>query len=124
MAWPQKHTGINKMAEVSDMDLAFAKISREHLTEFLKSTAQRLASESGTLLEVGSQEHFGARQCFHNYHIETFDIVDVSMIRTMSATSRGSTVSSRTASMTVLSAWMCSSILSIHSGRYANYAGS
>jgi SAM-dependent methyltransferase len=64
------------MAEVSEMDLAFLPIAREHLTRFLKDTALRLANESGLLLEIGSQEHFGAHRCFHNYSIETFDIVD------------------------------------------------
>lgn len=70
------HMGVYQLTEVSDMDSTFLKISREHMTQFLQSTALRLAKENGSLLEIGSQEHFGARQCFHNYQIETFDIVD------------------------------------------------
>ena len=51
-------------------------MTREHISRFLRRTAQRLAACSGKLLEIGSQDRSEVRQCFSNYSVETFDIVD------------------------------------------------
>jgi SAM-dependent methyltransferase len=64
------------MATVSQMDIDFLRLGRDHITAFLKRMGERLARQSGRLLEIGPQEHFGARHCMSNYHVETFDIVD------------------------------------------------
>jgi SAM-dependent methyltransferase len=64
------------MAVVSPMDVDFFRLGREHLTAFLKRMGGQLAGESGRLLEIGPQEHFGARHCLANYQVDTFDLVD------------------------------------------------
>jgi SAM-dependent methyltransferase len=64
------------MAKVAQMDVDLLQMARDHITQFIQRTANRLAHESGTLLEVGPQDRSEVRQCFTNFTIETFDIVD------------------------------------------------
>ena len=64
------------MSTVSKLDEELLIMGREHITEFVQGTAQRLAAGSGKLLEIGPQERSEVRQNFSNYCVETFDIVD------------------------------------------------
>ena len=64
------------MAVVSQMDADFLQAGREHIARFLKRNAERLAGCSGRLLEIGPQDRTEVRQQFHNFAIDTFDIVD------------------------------------------------
>ena len=64
------------MSTVSRLDEEFLILGREHISRFLQRTAQRQAACSGKLLEIAPQERSEVRQYFHNYCVETFDIVD------------------------------------------------
>lgn len=64
------------MATPSKFDNDTFQLARDHLQEFVKKTAARLQAESGRLLEVGPQDRSLVRESFHNFAVETFDIVD------------------------------------------------
>lgn len=64
------------MATPSKFDNDTFQLARDHLQEFVKKTATRLQAESGRLLEVGPQDRSLVRESFHNFAVETFDIVD------------------------------------------------
>jgi SAM-dependent methyltransferase len=64
------------MAFVSQMDIDFFRMGREHITQFLKRTAKIISAQTGRLLEIGPQDRSEVRQCFANSTIDTFDIVD------------------------------------------------
>jgi len=64
------------VATPSDFDNQFGPISREHISAFLRKTAQKLASESGRLLEIGPQERQDVRAVFTNFRYESMDLVD------------------------------------------------
>ena len=64
------------MATVSKIDEEALAMSREHISRFVRRTAQHLAAGSGKLLEIGPQDRSEVRQCFSNYQVDTLDIVD------------------------------------------------
>ena len=64
------------MSTVSKLDEEFLILGREHISRFLKRTAQRQAACAGKLLEIGPQERSEVRESFSNYFVETLDIVD------------------------------------------------
>lgn len=64
------------MATVSKFDEETGPMCRKHISDFIVQTAVDLASNTGTLLEVGPQERSMVRENFRNYTIDTFDIVD------------------------------------------------
>lgn len=64
------------MATPSKFDNDTFQLARDHLQAFVKKTAARLQGESGRLLEVGPQDRSLVRESFHNFAVETFDIVD------------------------------------------------
>jgi SAM-dependent methyltransferase len=64
------------MAIVSKFDEETGPMGREHINKFIRKTAASLASCTGKLLELGPQERSLVRECFTNYSIDTFDIVD------------------------------------------------
>jgi SAM-dependent methyltransferase len=64
------------MSTVSKFDEETGPIIRQHIHDFIVKTAADLASNTGTLLEVGPQERSTVREYFRNYSIDTFDIVD------------------------------------------------
>lgn len=82
------------MATVSKFDEETGPISREHTNNFIRKTAASLAACTGKLLELGPQERSLVRECFTNYSIDTFDIVEPTN-PPMSATSPDGTTLSR-----------------------------
>lgn len=64
------------MATPSKFDNDTFQLARDHLNAFVARTAARLAGESGRLLEVGPQDRSKVRECFENFKVDTFDIVD------------------------------------------------
>ncbi|MFK3796049.1 class I SAM-dependent methyltransferase [Pseudomonas sp. NPDC088444] len=64
------------MATPSQFDNDTFQLARDHLQQFVKKTAEQLRGESGRLLEVGPQDRSLVRESFHNFAVETFDIVD------------------------------------------------
>ncbi|MDH0749776.1 methyltransferase domain-containing protein [Pseudomonas sp. GD03842] len=64
------------MATPSQFDNDTFQLARDHLQQFVKKTAEHLRGESGRLLEVGPQDRSLVRESFHNFAVETFDIVD------------------------------------------------
>ena len=64
------------MATVSKLDFDFLDLGRRHSTEFLMRMADKFIEAPGKLLEIGVQDHFGARDCFVGWSIHSFDIVD------------------------------------------------
>jgi SAM-dependent methyltransferase len=64
------------MATPSKFDNDTFQLARDHLQHFVKKTAEQLRGESGRLLEVGPQERSLVRESFHNFAVDTFDIVD------------------------------------------------
>jgi hypothetical protein len=64
------------MATPSKFDQDFLPITRNHINEFILRTSEKLSNKSGKLLEIGSQDRSVVKECFQNYEIDTFDIVD------------------------------------------------
>ncbi|WMY08299.1 class I SAM-dependent methyltransferase [Paraburkholderia phenoliruptrix] len=64
------------MATPSKFDNDTFPLTREHMDAFVRRTADRLSEETGRLLEVGPQDRSLVRQCFTNFSVDTFDVVD------------------------------------------------
>lgn len=64
------------MAIVSKFDEESGPIARAHINNFVKRIATDLSSRTGKLLEIGPQERSFVRECFANFEVETFDIVN------------------------------------------------
>jgi SAM-dependent methyltransferase len=64
------------MAIPSQFDNDTFSLARDHLAAFVRRTADTLAGESGRLLEVGPQDRTFVRECFGNFKVDTFDVVD------------------------------------------------
>ncbi|WP_027799239.1 class I SAM-dependent methyltransferase [Paraburkholderia dilworthii] len=64
------------MATPSKFDNDTFPLTREHMDAFVRRTADRLSKETGKLLEVGPQDRSLVRQCFTNFSVDTFDVVD------------------------------------------------
>jgi SAM-dependent methyltransferase len=64
------------MATPSKFDEDILPITRTHINDFILNTSNKLSSETGRLLEIGSQDRSVVKQCFKNFTIDTFDIVD------------------------------------------------
>ncbi len=64
------------MAIPSQFDNDTFQLARDHLAAFVKRTAEKLAGEPGKLLEVGPQDRTLVRECFANFKVDTFDVVD------------------------------------------------
>lgn len=64
------------MATPSKFDNDTFPLTREHMDAFVRRTADRLAEHTGRLLEVGPQDRSLVRQCFTNFGVDTFDVVD------------------------------------------------
>ncbi|MGN8106906.1 class I SAM-dependent methyltransferase [Paraburkholderia sp. 22098] len=64
------------MATPSKFDNDTFPLTREHMDAFVRRTADRLPEETGKLLEVGPQDRSLVRQCFTNFSVDTFDVVD------------------------------------------------
>jgi SAM-dependent methyltransferase len=64
------------MAKPSKFDEDILPITRTHINDFILNTSNKLSSETGRLLEIGSQDRSVVKQCFKNFTIDTFDIVD------------------------------------------------
>lgn len=63
------------MAVPSQFDNDTFSLARDHLAAFVRRTADRLSEQSGRLLEVGPQDRSLVRECFSNFAVDTFDIV-------------------------------------------------
>jgi SAM-dependent methyltransferase len=63
------------LATPSKFDDETGDMARDHLDAFLARVAQELPLQTGTFLEVGSQDRSTVKQCFNKFSIETFDIV-------------------------------------------------
>lgn len=64
------------MATPSQFDNETFSLARDHLAAFIQRTAALLATQSGKLLEVGPQDRSLVRECFANFDVDTFDVVD------------------------------------------------
>ncbi len=64
------------MATPSQFDNETFDLARNHINDFIARTASKLSSQTGRLLEIGSQDRSVVRECFKNFDIESFDIVD------------------------------------------------
>ncbi len=64
------------MATPSQFDNDTFEMARTHINDFIARTAEKLATQSGKLLEIGSQDRSVVRECFKNFEIDSFDIVD------------------------------------------------
>jgi SAM-dependent methyltransferase len=64
------------MATPSKFDNDTFPLTREHMDAFVRRTADRLSEETGRLLEVVPQDRSLVRQCFTNFSVDTFDVVD------------------------------------------------
>lgn len=64
------------MATPSQFDNDTFDLARDHINAFIARTAEKLSSQKGKLLEIGSQDRSVVRECFKNFDIESFDIVD------------------------------------------------
>jgi SAM-dependent methyltransferase len=64
------------MATPSQFDNDTFEMARDHINAFIARTAKTLSTQNGKLLEVGSQDRSVVKECFKNFDIETFDIVD------------------------------------------------
>ncbi len=64
------------MATPSKFDQDILPITRNHINEFILKTFEKLSNKSGKLLEIGSQDRSVVKECFQNYSVDTFDIVD------------------------------------------------
>lgn len=64
------------MATPSKFDNETFSLARDHLAAFIERTAVSLAKQRGKLLEVGPQDRSLVRECFTNFDIDTFDVVD------------------------------------------------
>jgi SAM-dependent methyltransferase len=64
------------MAIPSKFDQDMLPITREHINQFITKTAEALSTQNGKLLEIGPQDRSMVRECFSNFKIETFDIVN------------------------------------------------
>lgn len=64
------------MATPSKFDQDVLPITREHINNFIIKTAKQLNVDPGLLLEIGPQDRSLIKECFTNFEIDTFDIVD------------------------------------------------
>lgn len=64
------------MATPSKFDQDILPITREHINNFIIKTAKQLNVDFGLLLEIGPQDRSLIKECFTNFEIDTFDIVD------------------------------------------------
>jgi SAM-dependent methyltransferase len=64
------------VATPSKFDNDTFSLAREHLAAFVQKTSRLLADQSGKLLEVGPQERSLVRECFSNFAVDTFDVVN------------------------------------------------
>lgn len=64
------------MATPSQFDNETFDLARNHINDFIARTAEKLSTQKGKLLEIGSQDRSVVQQCFKNFDIESFDIVD------------------------------------------------
>lgn len=64
------------MAIPSEFDEKILPLTREHINNFIKDTASYLINSTGKLLEIGSQDRSVVKDCFSNFTVDTFDIVD------------------------------------------------
>jgi SAM-dependent methyltransferase len=64
------------MATPSKFDQEILPLTRSHINHFIIKTSNLLKNQTGELLEIGSQDRSVVRECFSNFKIDTFDIVD------------------------------------------------
>jgi len=63
------------MKQISPQDLQYFQLGRQHIRSFLERIANQYDSESLSILEIGPQDHFSAKDCFLKAKISTFDVV-------------------------------------------------
>lgn len=64
------------MATPSKFDNDILPLTREHINQFIIKTSELLKTQSGRMLEIGSQDRSVVKEYFTNFNIETLDIVD------------------------------------------------
>ena len=64
------------MRVIAEIDKELELIARTHINEFLKETGSRLTNTVNQVLEIGSQNKFGAKECFINSIVESLDLTD------------------------------------------------
>jgi SAM-dependent methyltransferase len=63
------------MATPSQFDNETFSIARDHINDFIKTTAAELPIKAGMLLEIGPQTQSTVRESFKDFTAHTFDIV-------------------------------------------------
>lgn len=63
------------MKQISEHDINFYELGRQHIKSFLERVSKEYDSDQISVLEIGPQDHFSAKDCFLKAKKCTFDIV-------------------------------------------------